>query len=433
MKFWRAYWYSLCLFLLITGCSDHESALAPEEYDTDADLAETNSEPLSPSTDRDSETIPSDHSNQAKQNQEYPLEQIETLDDIVNQLHTENLKPASFLKGVIETWNDHPTLDFAQVLAESDLNQDGQTEWIIAVNPNQHNRIQNGKIAVIYQDNGTYQYTSYPDQYPVGILTKQFTVEDIDGDKHPEIISAAIEKGFAHTAFFHIFVTRWKKSSGFSQLGKNITIPSLSNIEIADNGILITGGLIHSAGAGMEQREYTDRYELMNGQLIFSDRTYKPSPYGYHLLQDGLLSEALGKTEQAKDAYLKAIQAKEALANPNNLEVNGTFSAEHLDSFQDAVQHYARLRLAMLYLKEGNKENAQEVARHATGSFAEPVKILGRSKDIHTGIAEAKEWLADHPQFLDYLNAPYGYANPKWKLDTLFENIYKELLPNNGQ
>lgn len=299
------------------------------------------------------------------------------------------------------------------LFTEADLNGDGTPETVTVLNARHSDKDTEGAVAVIsWQDNSfRLDRTDGGGEPGVGYPREAVLlgVRDVTGDGRPDIIWASLDHG-AHTSYAYFFVTQWEP-------GKLTTLPGtiyMSFPEASFDGqdLLLHGGTIGSAGAGTLQRAYTDRYRYQSGQMTRIDRRYDPSDFSYHRLQDGLVAEQYGRGPDAATAY------REALNTPAGKDME-SIPPEWQERFQQAVPAFARFRLGLLQYRTGNRNAAENALKEATGPYAGLSEALRKAGGPEPGCQAAASWAQANPEFIEALNSPMGYANPKWTVNSL--------------
>lgn len=220
-------------------------------------------------------------------------------------------------------------------------------------------------------------------------------VEELTGDGRADIVWASFIVG-AHTSTAVYTLSSWVDDE-WRILPGEAEMPNVSQAEVRDGKLLLTGGLIGSAGAGPWQREYTDAFVAAAGGegLQLTDRTYLASPTSYHRLIDALWAEALGQTERARKLLDEAIELDDESYAGYLFETRGGIFEGGADpaleeGFEAAIERFARLRLALLTEMEEAGSNREAAC------------------------AAAKDAAQYEPGWLPLLNLPFGYANPTW-------------------
>ncbi|MCI3923874.1 hypothetical protein MO973_26970 [Paenibacillus sp. TRM 82003] len=227
-------------------------------------------------------------------------------------------------------------------------------------------------------------------------------VGDLTGDGRPEIVWAWFNVG-AHTTTSNYSVSSWKDGEIDTFEGA-AEMANVSAVEILEGRLQLTGGIVSSAGAGPWQREYTDTYEVGEGKLLQRvDRDFDSAPTAYHRLLDGLWAEADEQWDAARAAFAEAEEMRDADYGEYAFEWDGEWieGGEEPDleeTFNDVVREFALLRLSLVdHLQAGVGRQDACIAARGKTSFDE--------------------------SWLPYLNAPAGYANARWSLDTVCDPI----------
>ncbi|OMF33760.1 hypothetical protein BK133_13285 [Paenibacillus sp. FSL H8-0548] len=251
---------------------------------------------------------------------------------------------------------------------KADFDQDGVSEeWVTVLRENVVDK-QSGKfehrvaygIYIAFR-NGEFDIQSFdfPDESFGRADVK--AVEDLTGDGRPEVVWVSFNSG-AHTTIATYTISTWSDEK-LNMLENGVEIANVSNTEIQDGKLILTGGLIGSVGAGPWQREYTDTYKIQGDMIKRIDRVFAAASTPYHRFIDGLWSEVHGHSDRALQYYTEAAVMKAA----SYKEYNFIFDGEWV---------------------EGNSmENACASVKKAAGY---------------------------DDAWLPYLNAPAGYANPIW-------------------
>lgn len=285
---------------------------------------------------------------------------------------------AKRLTSLYTQWKVKPPYGAVSVM-EADLDGDGHPEVITAMN-DASSSAGSGSLFVIYTKDGT----QLVDRVPTTVLGAGVNaVGDLNGDGRPEIVWSSTSTG-ANTAYSTLFVASWEPGH-LVNVATGITT-AYPKVVVADGNLLVSGGLMGGYGAGTLQRERTDRYRWQGGQFTLVDQRFAPSPYSYHRLQDGILAEQWHRTDEAATAYREAMEPNRAVA-----VMADNVPPEWQERFVTAVRTFAGYRLDML---------------------------LGRP-DRNTACQNATNWAEAHPEFLQALNIPRGWANPQWGLTDL--------------
>lgn len=310
---------------------------------------------------------------------------------------------------------------------EADLDGNGSPEWVAVLKAPNPEAPRHGALTVISTAAGRHKadYLPIPEDYFLGASVDE--IADIDNDGSMELVWSWITSS-AHSPSTHFAVARWEPGRLVNVPGPDPATPNLSEYRREGADLLLRGGIISSAGAGTWQRERTDRYRIDGGGLRLIDRSYDPAGNGYDELIDGIAAETYGRREQALEAYRRAqTAARYASGEPPVFErptigvVEGDQAQAYLPVFADAVKAFAAFREALLRLQLGQAAVPGGPAADpaADRPFAELASLAAGAETAEAACKAADEWADRHPKFLEAINAPFGYANPRWKADTL--------------
>lgn len=302
-----------------------------------------------------------------------------------------------------ETGTDQP-LPFER-LVEADLNGDGKPELVTALNAPAEGSRRLGAAYVLYQAAGGYKADmTPPPDLPDVVLA---TVADLTGDGRRAIVWYSSDRG-AHTGYIDVFVSTWQPGQ-LKILPGPVHMSSPTLLKVDGRDLVVAGGLVGSAGAGMAQRPWTDRYRVENGAVRLVDRAFDRSEFAYHKLQDGIVAESYGHLDLALKAYQDATDPERTALMP------GAVDPAQAGVFGQAVRAFARFRLGALLLQQGKATEAGQALAAADGPYAGLSQALRDAGERTEGCAAATAWATAHPAFLAALNSPFGYANPKWQ------------------
>jgi len=301
-------------------------------------------------------------------------------------------------------------------LIEADLNADGTPELVFAVNVDgdlewDHDsprvsewRPESG-LFIVTQAGGHYRVVLAQD---TGNNVSLIAAADLLGNGRQEIVLSAFDRG-AHTCLVNVVVSAWDDGK-LRAIPGPITMATPTRFEIAGREIVISGGIITSAGAGQAQRNYTDRYRVEAEQIHLIDRRYDPSDFAYDRLIDGMEAESWGRTGDALQAYREAADPYRAALKPEAIP------PQQMDAFAAAVHAFGRFRMGALLLKT-DKEATRRALSAGDGPYAGLSQTMIDASDRATGCNAAAAWVAANPAFLTALNPPIGYANPCWEAE----------------
>lgn len=293
-----------------------------------------------------------------------------------------------------------------QVL-EADIDGDGRSEWIAvlhasAVDPQSHAVERRSAYGiVIAHGDGRFQLHSVPFGEDHFWSMRVEAVDDLTGDGKPDIVWRSVGVG-AHTSLFTYTLSTWADGQ-LTTLSSRAEIPNVGDARVEDGQLLLTGGLIGSAGAGVWQREYTDVYSVLDGEWRHVDRRFAEAQTPYDFLIDGLWAEELGHPERAQASYTQAAGAAGASYDELGFWIDGEWlDGEALNTFTGTFEHVV-ISFALL-----RKELLRDSSLH---SNAEQACSNAKTKSGYT------------PEWLPVLNAPAGYANPSWNENTVCSAI----------
>lgn len=244
--------------------------------------------------------------------------------------------------------------------------------------------LQEGRLAVDRTNEKGLRYLSLVD------------IADMTGDGRQRIAWMSLDRG-AHTTNGTVVVSQWAPGQ-IQRLPGTMAI-SFPEVEREGQDLLLTGGTVASAGAGLAQRRRTDRYRWVDGAFRLVDRQFAPSEGGYHRLQDGIVAEQMGRLDDARLAFREAAQGDRLAFVEGKLQ---SVAPEWADPLGEAVHAFAAFRLGLI---------APEAPSVQTGRYASVAAIQG---DRAGRCQAAAQWAEASPEFLRALNSPFGYANPEW-------------------
>lgn len=224
---------------------------------------------------------------------------------------------------------------------------------------------------------------------------------DLTGDGQSDTVWVSFSIG-AHTTL-STYTVSVSSEGKLEAVEGSAEMANVESVEIADGKLLLTGGLIGSAGAGLWQREFTDTYTIVDQVIVPIDRAFAEAPTAYHRLLDGLWAEAYGHTERALQSYAEATTTKVDSYEEYGFEWDGEWMEGGVDPVREAeferiVQQFAQMRHKLL--TNLSQQNTPEAA-----------------------CAAAKQEAGYVDAWLPYLNAPAGYANYTWRADTVCYTI----------
>jgi len=285
------------------------------------------------------------------------LEKFNTIEDAIvyylNQYPTDpNVLQKIFIKNGLEE-------NMIKWVEKYDLDSDGIEEIILGLGSKQKEYIwpawyiiskKGSKYEIVYE--GTTPSGSVPYESP------EFKfIRDINQDDRLEVVVTSLDCG-AHTCFLSVEAVQWTEKE-WRNLTPQISISSSDELKFEDRDgdgteeIVIHGGTIASAGAGM-QRQYTQIYTYQiytyrEGEYHLIKTIGDPSTNIYYLMLDA--NKAL-KENNLTDALKLATQA---LQNPNS----GVSSDEYGDEYgyvnerdQVRILSYVAIEAMLVYLKQ---------------------------------------------------------------------------------
>lgn len=309
---------------------------------------------------------------------------------------------------VAPTWNNAALglVKGGTNLLEADLTGDGLPELLVAIN-DRSSTVGSGALFVITKDGQGYRTVQSKVLYGVAI----HQVADLTGDGKPEIVWSSNAMG-ANTATTQVFVSNLTEDGLIDLKGEIGT--TYAEVAVANQQIVLRGGLVGGWGSGKVQRERTFRYQWQKDGFALVDVVYAESEYGYHRLQDGLVAEQYGRSDDAEKAYAQAMEAdRQALFTEDAL------TPEQEQPFGDAVRSFAQFRLGLLMLNSDRADEAKALLAKAEGPFAGLVEVLAKAESAEAGCKAAEAWATEHPEFLKALNSPRGWVNPVFTVENL--------------
>ncbi len=342
-------------------------------------------------------------SKQSSETMKRPL--IEQLSIELSQTHEPIPNMTEWLQSRVSTYDSKKEpLD----VIKTDLDQDGvSNEWVTVLVEDsieeQTGVIQARRsygVVIDYEDSQfTLQSLNFTSEN--NGRAKVMTIEDLTGDSRPEIVWESINNG-AHTTFSEYTVSSWVGRKLVTYVGTAL-IASVSKAEIRDRKIQLTGGLIGSVGAGPWQQEFTESYAIAEDKLKRIRRDYVQSPTPYHRLISGMWAESHGYREQAMSDYSKAVEIQVGSYKEFAFIFKGEWVQGGINPDQEAVFDRTIKSFSLL-----RKELLSEIASGV---------------DPRNACVSAKKKVDFDKDWLTYLNAPAGYANPHWDEGTICTDI----------
>ncbi|WP_372632031.1 hypothetical protein [Cohnella sp.] len=310
----------------------------------------------------------------------------------------------------LRSWaeQDNPG-DYPVTVIRADLDGDGlEREWASVVYESRimedvEYRYAYGIVAAL--NDGEYEWQSFVFPAEDYGRAKIEQIGDLNGDGKPEIVWASLGIG-AHTSTFTYTASEWEDGK-LNNLPGAAIIPSVTEAGIQGGKLRISGGLIHSVGAGPWQREYTDTYTVADGALKRESRVFAEAATPYHLLLDGLWAEADGDAKRAIRQY----KAAASLKVESYLDYAFVFGGEWVEGGT---------------LKDEEKK-FEEIVRRFAEFRKERLEALSRGEIEERACASATKKSGYDASWIAYLNAPAGYANPVWSDETVCSAIAERI------
>ncbi|MFZ5814618.1 MAG: hypothetical protein ACOY93_04890 [Bacillota bacterium] len=309
---------------------------------------------------------------------------------------------ADRLNRLYDHWGLRPLDEYVR-LVEADLDGDGTAEVVTALNGG-GGLTGSGALFVIHRRDGAPAIDRSETVLP-GV--RLFGVADLAPAQGPELIWSSTQAG-AHTPTTRVIVSHWEPGRVTDLPGGEMET-SFARLQVAGGDLLLTGGTVGSAGAGLAQRARTDRYRWTDGAFRLVDRRFAGSDLAYHRLLDGILALSYQREAEAERAFAEAMDPSRPALRADMVP------PESMEGFTEAVRTFARLRLGALRFTQGRPDEARQVLTAATGPFRGLAEALASTGDCQA----AQEWARQNPAFLEALNSPYGYANPIFQPEDL--------------
>ena len=330
---------------------------------------------------------------------------IELLDQELSKLQETTGNMSEWLQSLVSHYD---SADEAINLIQTDFDKDGvSNKWVTVLYDTNRDKL-SGEVeqrnaygvVFVYRDS-KFTLQSFPFSMANFGKAKVEAVNDLTGDGVSEVIWVSLNSG-AHTTFSTYTVSTWLDGKLETFKG-SAEIAEVSKVEIQNRKLLLTGGLIGSVGAGPWQREFTETYSIVNQTLKRTDRVFSNSPTPYHRLMDGLWAESHEHTERALRDYTEAIAMKSSSYKAyafifGGEWIEGSVKTDQEAEFERVVKRFSQLRKELL------------------------TKVW-QGNDRKNACSSAKEKTGYEEAWLTYLNAPAGYANPRWEEDTVCSNV----------
>jgi hypothetical protein len=306
----------------------------------------------------------------------------------------------------------------------SDLNGDGQAEWLLTIFDDESGQGSvfgpPGNFWVVGE--GGHLYSTFTDGTEVGFWTAPVVIllDDLTGDNLPEAIIETSSCG-AHTChnLYHA-VSAHHGTIGNIVLGPDdegalMAYPTAEFFDSTDDGLpdlVLTGGIVASVGAGIQQ-ERSEIWAWDGAAITLADTVWAPSPWRFHVLYDANRAFDLADYGYAHGLYLRVI-------NEGTLQDVDEFPAS--GDTRDSARQFAAFRLVLLGLLANDQDEAatwsdwlslhysdSPIQQAATALMLEWISGTG---DLSDACEAATNLLlaAENPTgSLAYL----GYANPE--------------------
>ncbi|MFB9274003.1 FG-GAP repeat domain-containing protein [Cohnella cellulosilytica] len=295
---------------------------------------------------------------------------------------------------------DNPGDDPITVV-RADLDGDGLArEWAAVVYENR--LIENAEYRYAYGivaalRSGEYEWQSFIFPEEDGGRASILDTGDLNGDGKPEIVWASLGIG-AHTSTFTYTISGWNDGKLDRFQGAAI-VPTVTEAGVRDGKLVVSGGLINSAGAGPWQREYTDTYTIADGAIKRTSRIFTEAATPFQRLLDGLWAEADGDAKGA----LRHYEAAAAMKAESYRDFAFIFGSDWVEGGT----------------MEDEEKKFEEVVHRFAGFRRERLNAISQGQNEENACAAAKKKSGYDASWIAYLNAPAGYANPVWSDDTV--------------
>lgn len=302
---------------------------------------------------------------------------------------------------------------------EADLNGDGRQEVVLAL-PVASDEFPDrgyaaGALVVIYQQGERYAVDVSESMGRTDELhlmgAHLHGAADLAGAGRPQIIWSRPHVIATGPQPHSVFVSTWEP-------GRIQHLPGLmviSNLTLRlDGQELVLKGLSREEWFLRSDPRREDRYRYVDGRFRLVDRRFvTQTEFGYDRFWDGLVAEQVGRLTDAEQEYRWA-------ADPNRPSHIGRvdrykampreLSAEEMERFHPALRAFARFRLGGLLLKQGRREEAEQVLAPSGGPYDGLTEALRTAPFGEEGCRAAAAWAAGQPEFLAALNLGVGHS-----------------------
>jgi hypothetical protein len=328
---------------------------------------------------------------------------------------------AATLESTLAGWGALPPEAQGQVLA-ADLTGDGHAEIVVAL-WRAGGEAPSGDLLIFGHQGGQYALLYQQGVEPYWMTTRLLNILDANEDGHPDVAYTLRTCG-AHTCFDTLEIVGWEETGFFSLMGGKLDMP-YPTYTVSPGRIDALSGQIGSVGAE-PQRGYSEVWEWSDDISAFTvtQEIWELPIYRYHALLDGDRAMLSGD-------YATAIAAYERAIDDDTLQEWTVTPAEE----RAQLAAFARWRLVLTYLqgsdqgKGSDQGNAQIQYTRLQAGY--PVGAVGHDAAalaeifwtaylangrITDGCIEVTAAIEIGGPILDFFNANYGYANPRWEM-----------------
>lgn len=279
---------------------------------------------------------------------------------------------------------------------------------------------------VVTKQGGAFALSNVEFPYDQTDSAQVETIVELTGDSSPEIVWKWENVG-AHTNTQTYYVSTWQKNA-WAIVPDPVSMPSVTSFSLKDRALILKGGLIDSVGAGPWQRQMINTYKYVDGHLMLTDSIHEPGTTAHHRLMDGFTSESVSNWERAAQAYGETANqtgnsSQGLLFQYRGTTLEGGTDADFEGKFYAAVHALARLRLHLLELDGRITGETTSALSDDKGAFASLSEVGKDASDREQTCKAVSKWADNHPDWLELLNAPYGYANKKWNAGSVCAKI----------